>query len=106
MSHRLDQLLKLHAADPNDPFCTYGIALEHAKAESFEQALAWLDKTLKLDPHYCYAYYQKGKINSDMGNDEQARVVLREGISVASKLSHPDAQHAVTEMTTLLESLG
>jgi hypothetical protein len=29
---RLAQLLKLHASEPGDPFCMYGIAQEHARA--------------------------------------------------------------------------
>ncbi len=106
MIDRLAQLTKLHQADPTDPFCTYGIALEHAKAGDHEKALTWLDKTLRIDPHYGYAYYQKGKILSEMGREEQARELLRQGIATARQAGGPDNLHAAQEMGDLLESIG
>ncbi len=105
MSDRLAQLEKLHAADPHDPFVTYGVALEHAKAQRFEDAIAWLDKTLSLDRHYCYAYYQKAKAYSELGEDDQAKATLHAGIAAAREARNPDAAHAAEEMAVLLESL-
>ncbi len=106
MSDRLTKLLKMYEADPADPFCTYGIALEHAKAAQTAQAMTWLDKTLALDPHYSYAYYQKAKILSQQGDVAQARQVLQTGMADAAQTGTPDAQHAHAEMRTLLEALG
>ncbi len=106
MSDRLAQLLQLHAADPHDAFVCYGIALEHTKASRFEEALHWFDKTLAADPHYCYAYFHKAKAFSEMGEEDQARATLRTGIAAAHAAATPDAAHAASEMTTLLESLG
>ena len=103
MSERLDQLGKLYEADPSDPFVTYGMALEHAKTHAYEQAVAWLDKTLQLDAHYCYAYYQKARILSEQGDDESARTVLDDGMAAAA--SDGD-DHARSEMAELRESLG
>jgi tetratricopeptide (TPR) repeat protein len=100
---RLDQLQKLHAADPNDAFLTYGIALEHAKAQQLDDAIAWLDKTLAIDPRYCYAFFQKAKALSEKGEEEQARATLRTGMEVAAAAG--DA-HAREEMAALLESMG
>jgi len=102
MSDRLAQLEKLHAADPKDPFCTYGIALEHAKAGRHGDALAWLDKTLAADPRYCYAYYQKAKVLSETGKGEDAKAVLRDGMKAAQDAG--DA-HAHSEMVTQMESM-
>ena len=106
MSSRLEQLTKLHAADPKDPFCTYGIALEHAKAQQFTDALQWLDKTLDVDSQYCYAYFQKAKMFIEMGDENAARQVLQTGIGVARKAGNPDAAHAAEEMGALLESIN
>ena len=103
MSPRLIQLQKLHAADPRDPFLTYGIALEHAKAGAFDDAITWLDNTLLIDPKYCYAYFQKSKMLSEKGEEEAAKAVLREGMAVAQTAG--DA-HAASEMAQLLESMG
>ncbi len=105
MSDRLDQLRKLHDLDPTDPFCTYGIALEHAKAQRLDEALDWLEKTLALDANYFYAYYQKGKILSESDRPSEARAVLESAIAQARKASGGEARHAADEMTTLLESI-
>jgi tetratricopeptide (TPR) repeat protein len=105
MSERLTQLLKLHEADPADPFCTYGIALEHAKAGRSDEAIQWLDRTLGLDERYCYAYYQKARVLAQDGQDEAARQVLRHGIEVARAAATPDSLHAAQEMSDLLQSI-
>ncbi len=106
MTQRLEQLRKLHAADPADPFCTYGIALEIAKTGQVEEALTWLDKTLQLDPHYCYAYFQKGKILANAGRGAEAKAILADAIKHARSIpNNPDAAHAAEEMMGLLESI-
>mgnify|MGYP005845560197 CR=1 FL=1 len=99
---RLPQLLKLHAADPADADVPYMIALEHAKQGQVDEALAWLDKTLAIKPTYCYAYFQKGKLLSEIGRDAQAKAVIEAGIAAAGRCG--DA-HARDELTALLESV-
>ncbi len=96
---RLEQLHKLHKADPQDPFCTYGIALEHSKAEEFDTAIEWLDKTIALDADYFYAYFQKAKAYMEKGDDDQAKAVLETGIQRAN--AKGDA-HAASEMQDLM----
>ncbi len=102
MTDRLEQLEKLHDADPGDPFVTYGIALEHFKAGDHDAAIEWLDQTLGLDPHYCYAYFQKAKVLSDRGDDDEAREVLERGIQAAAEAGD---DHARGEMAELMESI-
>ncbi|MCE9589837.1 MAG: hypothetical protein K8S99_04870 [Planctomycetes bacterium] len=102
---RLAQLTKLHQLEPTDPFCTYGIALEHAKAQEFDAAIQWLDKTLEIDADYAYAYFQKAKMLIEKGEDEPAREVLRIGIDRAKKKGTPDSLHGAEEMTALLQSV-
>ena len=102
MSERLEQLLKLYKAEPSDPFLTYGVALEHAKSESFEEVVTWLDKTLELDKYYAYAYFQKGKALSQLGEEEDAISALKLGIEMAKESG--DA-HAVSELMELLGSM-
>lgn len=102
MDDRLEQLSKLHNADPCDPFCTYGIALEHAKAQRYDEALQWLDKTLGLDSQYCYAFYQKAKMLSELGQDDAAREVLKVGMETAAQAGD---DHARSEMAELLDAL-
>ena len=103
MSPRLTQLQKLHAADPVDPFLTYGIALELAKAGQVDEAITWLDKTLVLDTKYCYAYFQKAKMLDEKGETETALNILKQGMQAAQAAG--DA-HAASEMQALMESMS
>jgi len=101
MTDRLEQLKKLYAADPNDAFCTYGIALELAKTGQHDEALDWLKKTLEIDADYFYAYYQQGRILSESGNDDAAIEALNTGIAAAKGKD----DHAAGEMQELLMSI-
>jgi tetratricopeptide (TPR) repeat protein len=103
MSDRLAQLEKLLAADPADADIPYMMGLEHAKADDPETAIVWLDKTLALDPGYHYAYFQKAKQLSALGEDEQAHAVLDAGIAKATADGH---HKAVGELQELKAALG
>lgn len=102
MSDRLEQLTKLYAAEPQDPFLTYGIALEHAKAQRLDKAIMWLDKTLGLDDSYCYAYFQKGKMLSEKGEEAAAQAVLKQGIEAAKACGDEKAENELGELLTNL----
>lgn len=99
---RLEQLEKLYKADQADPFVTYGIALEHAKLGRYEKAIAWLDTTLRLDPHYHYAYFQKAQALSDLGRDDEARAAAQAGLNQARAA---DDEKARGELEQLLATL-
>ena len=91
--------MKLHAADPGDAFCIYGIALEHAKNNHHDQAIQWLDEALRVDPQYCYAYYQKAKSWIALGKGKAARETLQVGMESAKQTGD---DHAYEEMVQLL----
>lgn len=103
MSERLEKLLKLHAADPEDPFCPYGIAMEHAKAGDHQKALDWLDKTLHIDATYPYAYYQKAKLLGEAGQKDAARSVVAAGIIAARQVGDDHARSELEELGLSLE---
>lgn len=103
---RLAQLTKLYEMDPRDPFCAYAIALEHLKTDQTTEALSWLDKTLGLDAMYCYAYYQKGKVLAKLGQGDQAKAVLTEGIAAARRSTAPDAAKALSELQALRDTMA
>lgn len=104
MSERLGQLVKLYEADGNDPFLSYGIALEYAKDSQFDDAMVWLDKTIEVDPDYCYAYYQKARILGDLGDTASARRVLDRGMEAAQRAGDEHARSEMTDLLGLLES--
>jgi tetratricopeptide (TPR) repeat protein len=100
---RLEQLHKLLARTPADPFLLYGIALEHKKAQQHEQAVEFLDRTIAVDAKYCYAYYQKGQVLEQMDRPEEAKAAYRAGIAAARAAGDG---HAQGELQGALDLLG
>lgn len=96
----IDQLQKLLAADPNDPFILYGLAQEYAKLNDHAQAVEFYDRCLAADPAYCYAYYHKARTQFAAGQDAIARATILAGMSAAK--THGDA-HALSELQALLD---
>ncbi len=100
---RLDQLRQLAVAQPDDPFTHYGVALECANLERWEEALTALDQTLALDPQYIAAHMQKARIELRIGRRTAAGATLRLGIDAARAKGD---RHAADEMGKMLEALG
>lgn len=100
---RLAKLLAMHAADPNDPFCLYGIAMEHARAGRHDEALNWFDRTLAADSAYCYAYFHKARSLEDLDRVEDACSTLKLGVAAAEKASDG---HALSEIRGYLDQLS
>ena len=98
MSSRLEQLQKLFDADPNDPFVTYGLALEHFKLGRHDEAIEWLERTIELDEHYHYAYFQKAKALGELGRDDDAKHTLRTGVELAHQANDDKAKQELTEL--------
>ena len=99
---RLSQLRNLLESDPQDAFCMYGIAMELAKENRTEEAIAWFDQTIKTDSNYTYAWYHKAKCQDDAGNEKEAIATLEEGIKHANQIGD---QHAAEEMEALYNSI-
>ena len=99
---RLDQLKKLHAADPADADVMYMLAQEHAKAGDHAGAVGWYDRCLLASPAYHYAYFHKAKSQQASGDLGGALATLREGRARATKAS--DAK-AAGELGAYLEEL-
>lgn len=99
----IEQLEKLLAAEPDDPFTLYAMAQELAKQARHTEAVAFYDRCLAADPHYCYAYFHKARSEEAMGRPDDAAETLRRGLE-ASKAAG-DAQ-AVGEIGAYLGSLS
>lgn len=103
MPTRLEQLQKLVAVDPNDPFAHYGVGLELLGLERFEEACAAFTAALERDPNYVAAYHLRARTEIKMGARPAAAETLRAGIAAAQRVGD---RHAAAEMAELLESLG
>ena len=99
----MKQLQAMLEKSPNDPFLLYGIALEHKKVGDTGRALALLERTIAVDPAYCYAYYQQGQVREMAGDEAGARQAYRAGIAAATQKG--DA-HARGELEAALDLLG
>ncbi len=98
----IEQLLRVLAAEPNDPFTLYGLAQEYAKAGRTAEAVEHYDRCLAADPTYCYAYYHKAKALEDAGRVPEAIEVLRAGKAAAKRAGDT---HAVSEISGYLDML-
>jgi predicted Zn-dependent protease len=101
-TNRLEQLQALLSKEPNDAFLNFGVAMELAKAQRFDESLARFDQVITLDPNYVAAHFHKGKTLLGMGEVEAAKNALRAGIQQASQCGE---MHAKGEMEELLNSL-
>ena len=100
---RLEQLKKLAATQPDDPFVLYGLALEHMQLEQWDDARAAFDRTLAIDATYSAAYFQKARALLKLGRRDEAAATLETGIAVASARGEA---HTVSKMKELQESLA
>ena len=100
---RLSQLRNLLESDPHDAFCMYGIAMEYAKSDSHQEAIAWFDRTMETDPAYCYAWFHKARSQDSLGDQAGAIHTLEDGITHAKTIGDT---HAEDEMNTLLQSIS
>jgi tetratricopeptide (TPR) repeat protein len=99
---RLEQLRQFAAAQPDDPLAHYGLALEYANHERWDEALAAFEQTLRIDRQYVAAHHQKARVELKLGRRAAAAESLRAGIAVATAKN--DA-HAASKMKEMLESL-
>lgn len=103
MTDRIVQLQSLLAAEPDDTFCLYGLAIEYAKRGEHDRALQWFDRTLQADPNYCYAYFHKAKCQEDAGDTAGACQTVRAGIERAAAIK--DAK-ALAELSSYLDEMS
>lgn len=100
---RLDQLKKLHEADPTDSDVPYMIAQEKAKQGNPAEAVEWYNRCLELDPDYLYAYFHKGKTLESQGEAEIAVATLEDGLKRAKQAGNAKAIGELGEYLTQLQ---
>ena len=99
---RLEQLQKLHAADPMDDFCLYSIAQEYATANELQLSLQWFEKLLAQHPTHAYGHYHYAKVLERCERMDDAVAALQRGLTQA-KLAR-DAK-AASELASYLDEL-
>ena len=84
-TNRLDVLRQLVERNPKDSFALYGLAMEHAQREEYDQALEQFRKLCEVNPNYSYAYFHGGRTLTKMGRIEEARQWYERGIEVTTR---------------------
>lgn len=100
---RLSQLLRLLDADPEDPFCLYGIAQEHAGRGDHETAIGWYERAAAADPNDGYIHYHCARSLEALGRMDAAIAAVQAGLAAADRGG--DA-HARAELQALRDELG
>ena len=96
-------LTEILAENPSDAFARYGLAMEHSKAGQTEVALAEFAKLLEQHPDYTAGYFMAAQTLAAAARTDEARKMLKDGISSALRTGN---QHAQSEMEAMLAELG
>lgn len=100
---RIAMLTEILAANPEDSFARYGLAMEYSKAGQVDQALTEFKTLIEKNPDYTPAYFMAAQTLATAGRTEEAKRMLVDGISSARRTGNT---HAQSEMTAMLEELG
>lgn len=98
----IEQLTKLLAADPDDIFLNFGLAMEYARQTRVEDAVAQFQRVTKLDPNYPTAYFQWAKLLISQNRHGEARDTLLRGQKAADAAGD---RHARMEMQELIDAI-
>ena len=99
---RIAMLMEILAANPEDSFARYGLAMEYSKAGQIDQALMEFKTLIEKSPDYTPAYFMAAQTLATAERTEEAKRMLVDGISSARRTGNT---HAQSEMTAMLEEL-
>lgn len=99
---RREQLEEMLQSEPEDTFLNYALGKAFIEEGRIDDGLAQFRKTLELDADHVASYFQMGQVLAAEGEEQQARDIVTQGISVARKTGD---RHAEMEMTGFLETL-
>jgi len=99
---RRQMLEEFVAANPQDAFSLYGLAMECVSSGDDQTALGHFEKLVAGHPDYLAAYYHYGQLLARLERNEEARKILSTGIVVAQKAGN---SHARDELQTALSDL-
>ncbi len=99
---RRETLEAFLAANPNDAFTRYALAVECANQGDQAAAADHFRRLLSAHPEYVPGYFHYGKLLVRMQRLEEARQILAAGVDVAHKKGD---SHARDEMAAALREL-
>jgi len=99
---RREVLEEFVARQPNDAFSRYGLAMECMNSGDAAAADTQFRELLQRNADYVPAYLMYGQFLARESRPDEAKHVLTQGISAASKANN---SHALSEMQSLLKTL-
>jgi tetratricopeptide (TPR) repeat protein len=99
---RIGMLTEILTANPGDSLAHYGLAMEYSKAGQVEEAVREFKALIAENPDYTPAYFMAAQTLANASRIDEAKRMLVDGISSASRTGNA---HAQSEMTALLEEL-
>jgi len=99
---RIAALSEILAADPDDAFARYGLAMEYSKLGEVARAMEEFGKLLSANPDYTAGYFMAAQTLVSANRTDEAKKMLIDGISSARRTGN---NHAQSEMTALLDEL-
>ena len=100
---RREQLESMLAAEPNDTFLRYALAMELKNNEEFDESERMFRELMRDQPPYVPAFFMLGQQLVGQDKIEEAKTALQNGIDQAQQQGD---LHAAGEMTELYESLS
>lgn len=100
---RIASLKDLLEKEPNDVFLNYVLGIEYQSEGKNESAKTLFLKVLELDPAYIAAYFQLGKLFTELKDTSSALKYLQNGLSLAVEKGDNKAKNEFEEAIFLLE---
>jgi cytochrome c-type biogenesis protein CcmH/NrfG len=99
---RLQMLKDLIAQDPNNQLARYGLGMEYSTRGEVDAAVGEFKGLLKINPDYANAYFMAAQALAKAERTDEAKQLLREGITAAARTGNG---HAQNEMQAMLDEL-
>jgi cytochrome c-type biogenesis protein CcmH/NrfG len=103
MKTRREMLEEFVAADPNDSFSRYALALELEKEQRELEAVAQFQEVIARDPNYVPAYYHLGRVLMHLQQIEDARATWHRGIDAAAASGDEKTRKEIQEALEALD---
>jgi tetratricopeptide (TPR) repeat protein len=100
---RIDMLLELLKAEPDDVFLNYALGVEHMSELNLADAESQFRKVISLQPDYIPAYYQMGKLFESKLMNPEALGFYRQGLELARAKKDNKAVNEFSEAIFMLE---
>jgi Tfp pilus assembly protein PilF len=100
---RREQIEAMLRDGAEDGFLRYCLAMEYKSEGNVEQAVACFRELLRQTPDYVPGYMQLGQLLNQMGHEDEARIVYRDGIAVAQNKGDTHAAGEMAGFLTMLE---